>query len=281
MVRHENEISTTTDVAARPEFADRRTTKLIDGTSQTGWFTEDFTWDELATLRCRERLPQVRPGNAAYDDHEPILRLVDLLALLDAASVRDERAITLTLEVKHATYFASSGFDVAGLIADELRAGPWNASRVPLMIESFEPTVLSQLKSRGIAAQYIYLLEDRGAPFDLVATQGDAAPMYADVLTDAGLDSLVGVVDGISVNKSILLESGGAELVGRAHDRGLLVLTWTCRPENLFLAPRYRRGGDPQAFGDYQAEWATIAATEVDAVFADHPDLARAEFASP
>ena len=63
VARHENEISGTTDVAAHPEFADRRTTKTIDGRSVTGWFTEDFTLAELKTLRAKERIPAVRPDN--------------------------------------------------------------------------------------------------------------------------------------------------------------------------------------------------------------------------
>ena len=44
VVRHENEISGTTDVAGRPEFADRKTTKTIDGIEVTGWFTETSRW---------------------------------------------------------------------------------------------------------------------------------------------------------------------------------------------------------------------------------------------
>ena len=75
VVRHENEISGTTDVAAHPEFADRRTTKVVDGTSLTGWFTEDFLWSELATLRARERLVKTRPDNTKYDGQQGILRL--------------------------------------------------------------------------------------------------------------------------------------------------------------------------------------------------------------
>src|SRR5437868_2388433 len=52
VARHENEISGTTDVAAHAAFADRRTTKTIDGAAVTGWFTEDFTLAELKTLRA-------------------------------------------------------------------------------------------------------------------------------------------------------------------------------------------------------------------------------------
>ena len=109
VVRHENEISGTTDVADRPEFADRRTTKTIDGAELTGWFTEDFTWDELATLRCRERLPQLRPTSASFDDQQPVLRLRDVLDLVRAASLEQGREIGVVLEIKHATYFASWG----------------------------------------------------------------------------------------------------------------------------------------------------------------------------
>src|SRR5512139_642658 len=67
VARHENEIGGTTDVAARGEFAQRRGTQLIDGVPVTGWFTEDFTLEEIRTLRARERLPSLRPGNAQHD----------------------------------------------------------------------------------------------------------------------------------------------------------------------------------------------------------------------
>ena len=60
VARHEPEISGTTDVASHPEFAGRHTTKMVDGTSVTGWFTEDFTLAELRTLRAVERIPASR-----------------------------------------------------------------------------------------------------------------------------------------------------------------------------------------------------------------------------
>jgi len=65
VVRHENEIGSTTDVADHAEFADRRTTKTVDGVEKKGWFTEDFTLAELKTLRAKERIPDVRPGTPA------------------------------------------------------------------------------------------------------------------------------------------------------------------------------------------------------------------------
>ena len=78
VVRHENEIGSTTDVATRPEFADRRTTKIVDGAELTGWFAEDFTWDELSTLRCRERLPKIRPASASFDDQSATEKFLEI-----------------------------------------------------------------------------------------------------------------------------------------------------------------------------------------------------------
>jgi glycerophosphoryl diester phosphodiesterase len=81
VARHENEISGTTDIAQHPEFADRRRTKVIDGTPITGWFTEDFTLAELKTLRARERLPQLRPANTAFDGRFEIPTLQEVIDL--------------------------------------------------------------------------------------------------------------------------------------------------------------------------------------------------------
>lgn len=278
VIRHENEISGTTDVAAHPEFADRRATKRIDGERLTGWFTEDFTWAELATLRCRERIPALRPGSAQFDDTEPILRLTDLLVLVEQASAEHGHEIGVVLEVKHATYFAGIGHDLAALVARDLQAAGWAAGRHPLWIESFELAVLADLRGHGVAGTYVYLLEAEGAPADLVARDGALAATYADALTTGGLDDLVGDVDGISVDKRILLRAGGSPLVAQAHARGLVVFTWTCRPENAFLDRRFRTGGGKAVCGDYRTEWAALAATGVDGVFLDHPDLGVAVF---
>src|SRR4051812_48909021 len=81
VARHENEISGTTDVADHPEFADRRTTKVIGGKAVTGWFTEDFTLAELKTLRARERIPDLRPANTAYDGRFAIPTFAEVQAM--------------------------------------------------------------------------------------------------------------------------------------------------------------------------------------------------------
>ncbi len=286
VVRHENEISGTTDVADRLEYKSRRATKTVDGAELTGWFTEDFTWDELSTLRCRERLPKLRASSASFDDQQPVLRLRDVLDLVRLAALDQGREIGVVLEIKHATYFASVGWDIAELIEAELREAGWADGQLPLIIESFESTVLFRLQERGIRASYIYLLEAAGRPFDLLSQHGKAALTYRQTAAPAGLDGLAGRVDGISVDKRMILAPdklgrlGSSSVVADAHERGLRVFTWTCRPENSFLIGQFRGRGGPAAFGDWQGEWAAIRDAGVDGVFVDHPDLGVAFFGS-
>lgn len=295
VLRHENEISGTTDVAHRPEFASRRTTREIDGQRLTGWFTEDFTWAELSTLRARERLPHVRGASARFDGRYPVLRLRDLLQLLDAAPPEPGtgRPVRLVAEVKHATYFASIGLPLDELIASEL--GSWSAAQPGrLVVEAFEQTVLGELRDRGLAAEYVYLLERAGSPADLVARHGSAALSFAGHLTDARLARLrASGIAGISVDTALLVTAeprdasqpgsawrplgdglAASDLVDRAHAAGLDVLTWTLRPENRFLPAPCRVGAGGSAHGDWLAYFTAIMRTGLDGVFADHPDLA-------
>ena len=285
VVRHENEISGTTDVADHAEFADRRTTKSIDGSPLTGWFTEDFTWAELSTLRARERLASLRPVSAGYDGRFGILRLSDLLRIVDEASAGETgRRRTAVVELKHATYFSSIGLPLEEIVAAELADAGWTDSRERLVVESFEKSALTRLRALGIRARWISLIEDSGAPFDEVSRLGvaDAAP-YADALTDAGLAALAGEVDGISLDKATIMPRDAddaapatSDVVERAHRAGLDVFTWTLRAENAFLPAEYRIGEAAGDFGRWRDEFATLLATGIDGVFADQPDLAIA-----
>ena len=279
VVRHENEIGGTTDVAEHPEFAARRATKVIDGTRLTGWFTEDFTWDELATLRCRERLPKVRPDNRAYDGAEPILRLADVLAIADAETAARGRDLGVVVEIKHARYFAGLGFDLGALLLRELSARGWDDRPDRLVIESFELGVLDRLRDAGVRATLVFLVERTGSPAD--EPQPESPPRsYGWYRGDAGLDLLAGRVDGVSVAKGNLLSvnalgraNGTTSLARRAHARGLSVFTWTLRPENRYLNVRFQSSLRGAEWGDWQDEFALILESGVDGIFVDHPDL--------
>ncbi|MCP1503271.1 glycerophosphoryl diester phosphodiesterase [Curtobacterium herbarum] len=280
VLRHENEVSGTTDVADRPEFRDRRTTKTIDGHRLTGWFTEDFTWDEVRTLRTRERLPELRRASRQHDGEDTVLRLEDLLAILDAAP----RPVGLVAEVKHASAFAAAGFPMASLLDDVLGTAGWRGDD-RLTVESFEKGVLRQVAEHGTGGRLVYLQEARGAAADEVAADGSAATTYAAERTDAALARLATEFHGVSVDLPTLMagvdtravDDPGpvrSDMVDRAHAVGLAVYTWTLRPENRFLPAALRRGGELAALGDWERWFTSVLRTGVDGVFADHADLA-------
>ncbi|WP_314146814.1 glycerophosphodiester phosphodiesterase family protein [uncultured Leifsonia sp.] len=300
VLRHENEISGTTTIAEHPEFADRRCTKEVDGVELTGWFTEDFTWDELSTLRAKERLPLLRQASATFDGRYPILRLADLLALVDRASDDAGRALGLVAELKHATYFEAAGLPLDELFMAELSEAGWT-EHPGLVAESFEKTVLGRLHDRGFRGSRVYLLESEGAPADRVAALGAAAPGYSADLTLRGLYALGSAasaadrVDGISVDTAQVLHAGSvsvglfgedqggvdigavtSDLVDSAHSAGLSVYTWTLRPENAELPPEFRSAGRDDEWGDWRRLYSILLHSGVDGVFADHPDLAVA-----
>ena len=280
VLRHENDVSATTDVASRAEFAGRRTTKEFLGHTVTGWFTEDFTWAELATLRAKERLAHLRPKSALHDDRYPILRLRDLFDLVDEASNNHRRSLRMVAEIKSAAYFASIGLPLDELFAAEVRAAGWDQNDDRLIIESFEPTVLDQIAARGISAQKVFLIAPTGQPLDQIARLGAAAPYYADYLTPSGLAVLP--VGGISVDKSLIIQADAdgelvtSTLVADAHAAGLQIFCWTLRPENAFLTAPCRRGDQAANFGHWRGEFAAVMDSGIDGVFVDHPDLAVA-----
>jgi glycerophosphoryl diester phosphodiesterase len=274
VIRHENEISGTTDVAGRPEFAGRKATKVVDGQTITGWFTEDFTWSELETVRARERLPKTRPANAKYDGQQGILRLTDLIEILDRAP----RTITMVAEIKHAAYFDAIGLPLEEAFASEIRqwARPDN-----LIVEAFEQSILARVQAQGTPGRVVFLAEAAGSPADQVAEFSAEARTFADYLSDAGLSRLASEVDGVSVDKSLLLKTdargavvGTTDLVERARSTGLETYAWTLRAENRFLEKTFRRGIRGRDFGHWPREFDLLMRTGLDGVFADQPDLA-------
>jgi glycerophosphoryl diester phosphodiesterase len=285
VARHENEISQTTDVSTRPEFADRRATRSIDGEAVTGWFVEDFTLAELKTLRCRERLPQLRPTNTEFDGQEAIPTFAEIVELALTETARAGRVIGIYPELKHPTYFASRGVDVMRPLLAELDRAGLNRRDSPVFIQCFEFATLQKLRSQT-SVRLVMLIDAKGQPADFAAS-GDSRT-YADFLTMPGLRALRRVVDGIGPAKALLIPRDASEastaatdLVGKAHAAGLLVHPWTFRAENYFL-PRELRQGDPTA-ADYlrlhgllQVELRTFLALGVDGVFCDFPAAAIA-----
>lgn len=277
VARHEPEIGATTDVASRPEFADRRTTKTIDGVSRTGWFVEDFTLAELRTLRAIERIPHLRPGNATYDGRFAIPTFAEILTLREQLSRRLGREIGVYPETKHPSYFAGLGLPLEPALVTELETYDLNRPEAPVFVQSFETTNLRLLREQ-LRVPIVQLLAPDGAPADLAAS-GDRR-CYSDLATPAGLREIATYADAIGAEKDLVVArepdgSLGAPtgLVEAAHDAGLAVHAYTFRNESAFLPANLRRGAAAD-HGDAVTEYEVFLRAGVDGVFSDHPDTA-------
>jgi glycerophosphoryl diester phosphodiesterase len=269
VARHENEISGTTDVAERPEFAARRTSRTIDGQKMEGWFTEDFTLAELKTLRARERLPKLRTGNTAYDGQETIPTLEEVIALVKAAEARTGRRIGLYPETKHPSYFRSIGLPLEEPLLATLSAHGYREQLDPVFIQSFEVGNLEALRPRT-RLRLIQLLASEGGPPDRPDVR------YAAMATPKGLKQVARYADGIGVEKPLVVPrdrdgrlAEPTTLVADARAAGLTVHVWTFRPENFFLPAGQQSGENPVARGDAAAEIQAFLAAGIDGLFSD------------
>jgi len=280
VARHENEIGGTTDVANHPEFTARRATKVIDGASITGWFTEDFTLAELRTLRAKERLPLVRPANTAFDGLYEIPTFEEVLDLARHSTTCDGKPVGVYPETKHPTYFDSVGLSLEEPLLAQLTAKGLNDRRAPVFIQSFETGNLRQL-DRLTSVKLVQLVDCAGAPYDLVAA-GDSRT-YADLVTRQGLAGVARYADGVGLCKNLMIPRAAdgtlatpTAVIRDAHRVGLEVHGWTFRRENQFLPAEFRSSADPNAVGDLAGEIRAFVGAGMDGLFSDNPDLAVA-----
>jgi glycerophosphoryl diester phosphodiesterase len=267
VARHENDISDTTDVADHPEFADRRTTKTIDGKKITGWFTEDFTLAELKTLRAKERVPLLRPDNTAYNDRFEVPTLGEIIALAKRESEATGRTIGIYPETKHPSYFALIGHPVEPLLIAALEGAGWNTAEAPVFIQSFEVENLKALHEIT-PVRLIQLMDKEGGPAD------GAVPSYAAMATPGGLKAVAAYAWGIGPAKALVIDGGRpTSLVADAHAAGLRVHPWTFRAENYFMPSRYRNGLNPRGHGDLSGEIRDQLRAGVDGFFTDFPGI--------
>lgn len=282
VARHENEISGTTNVADKPEFAARKTTKKIDNVNITGWFTEDFTLAELKTLRAKERIPQNRPANTQYDGQFEIPTLQEVITLAQEKTASTGRTIGIYPETKHPSYFKAIGLPMEKRLVDALHAAGYRGKNAPVFIQSFEVANLKEIRQMT-DLPIVQLLLSSGQPEDF-RLRGDART-YKDIATAAGLREVAQYANGVGPGKDMIIPrdtqgrlSTPTTLVQDAHAAGLVLHPYTFRPENPFLPADLRRGDTASlsARGDLEAELKLFLQAGIDGFFTDDPAIGRA-----
>jgi glycerophosphoryl diester phosphodiesterase len=286
IIRHENNIAETTDIAAHPEFAGRKTEKLVDGQKEVGWFTEDFTLAELKTLRAKERLPQLRPANAAMDGWFDLVTLPEMIDFAAAMSAMRGKPIGMVPEIKHSTYFAGIGLPMEDRFLDVI-GRHHQTTTAPLVIQSFETANLKYLRQklgRPANVQLMQLTIGMAVPPADIAKAGGKTT-YQQLMQPAGLAEMAKYADILAPDTRTIIPLGAdgrlarpSSVVADAHKVGLLVQPWTFRPENYFLAKDFQSEGGPAARNEAGsiAEIRAYLATGIDGFFTDDPAIGRA-----
>ena len=285
IIRHENNIAETTDVAKHSEFAGRKTEKIVDGEKQVGWFVEDFTLAELKTLRAIERLPKLRPRNAALDGRFDLVTWQEMIDFAAAESLARGRKIGLVPEIKHSTYFAGIGMPMEDRFLATLAAHDYTR-RAPLVIQSFEVANLRYLRAKlGRLANMRLMQLTIGAdvrPADVAKAGG--ALTFRQMMAPAGLADIAGYADILAPDTRTIIPLGAdgrlaavAPVTADAHAAGLIVMPWTFRPENFFLAKDFQNDAGPAARNPAGsiAEIRACVAAGIDGFFTDDPAIGR------
>ncbi len=267
VARHETELSDTTDVATREEFADRRRSKTVDGRLVNGWFAEDFMLEELRRLRARERIPAIRPASARFDGLYAIPTFAEIVRLVRAKEAETGRTIGLYPELKHPTFLLQeAGIDVVDLLVTALRQADLDDADDAVFVQSFEVGPLQRLDAM-VEVPLVQLAAPGEGPAD------EPGMTYADMLTPSGLARIATYADALGADLRLLFGPDGAPtpVIEQAHAAGLAVHAWTLRKENAFLPPALHRGEGPGATGDLGALVGLVRAAGVDGVFTDDP----------
>ena len=304
VARHEPNITGTTDVATRPEFASRKTTKNVDGVNEEGWFVSDFTLAELKTLRAVQPLSD---RDQSYNGKFQIPTFEEVLDLAKAEGTKAGRTVGVYPETKHPTYHAKLGLPLEDRLLAVLAKYGYTTKASPVIVQSFEVSNLKYLRTKT-QVRLVQLVDandvnadgsmDLTAPYDKpydFAVAGDSRT-FASLLTPAGLKEIKTYADGIGPWKPYLIPSkqvdanndGKADdlngdgkiderdrvmmpataVVPNAHAAGLFVHAYTFRSEAKRLASDFK--------GDPKAEYQLFYQLGVDGVFSDFADHAVA-----
>lgn len=278
VARHDNELSLTTDVASRIEFATRNRTQTVDGSAITGWFTEDFTLAEIKTLRARERIPDIRAGNARMDGTFSIPTFQEIISLAKGLQKSQKRTIGIYPEIKHSTHFKKLGLAMEEPVVNILHKNGYRDPSAPVYIQSFEVTNLKELKTKTRLRLLQLFESDKSLqPFDQLELGTNLT--YGEMASQEGLKEVAKYAHAAGPDKSYIIPRDtnnrlGAKttFVDDAHEAGLKVHPYTFRAENAFLPTEFRSNESESNSGDLEAELRAYLDAGIDGLFSDQPD---------
>ena len=305
IARHDPNLDYSTNVASHPEFAARKKTTQVDGETQTGWFASDFTLAEIKTLGA---ITTDAERATVYNGVFKVVTFQELIDLVKAKSAAKGRAIAIYPETKNPTYHRALGLPLEETLIAQLTAAGWNSKTAPVYVQSFEPSSLQTLRSKGLNTRLIQLIDADdvdlktgaltfAAPYDRPYDwfkAGDTR-LFSAMVTPAGLAEIKTYADGIGPWKPYIvpvkgtLDASGAvkdlngdgkvnwadattqtptTLIPDAHKAGLFVHAYTFRNERRRLAYDYQ--------GDPKAEYLQFYRLGLDGLFSDFADTAIA-----
>ena len=283
VARHEPNITLTTDVSQRAEFAARRRTRVVDGRTEEGWFSVDFTLAELRTLRAVQARTE---RSQQYNGQFLIPTFEEIIALAQREAARVGRPIGVYPETKHPTWHCELGLPLEERMLAALGAAGWAEQDSPVFLQSFEAGNLRWLRERT-RLRLVQLIDADGldsdgtprAPQPWKSEGGCARYPQGDLPRDfsepAAFRAVAQYADIIAPWKRYLISVDmqnrllpPSRFVALAREAGLGVHTWTFRNEPSMLAADY--ADDPAR------EYAQFFELGIDGLFSDFPDTAFA-----
>jgi glycerophosphoryl diester phosphodiesterase len=279
IARHDNELGLTTDVSEHPEFASRRRNQTVDGHEISGWFTEDFTLEEIKTLRAIERIPQIRPGNARLNGAHTVPTFKEIIDLVKSLETSQKRVIGIYPEIKHSTHFKNIGLPMERLVVDTLHKKGYRHRESPIYIQSFEITNLKELKEMTqLRLLQLYESDFKLQPYDQVVA--NTGYTYGDMATPEGLREVAKYAYAVGPDKTSIIPrdsnnrlSKATAFVENAHTAGLKVHPYTFRAENSFLPAEFRSSTTDDDIGDLSGEIRAYLDAGIDGLFSDQPNI--------
>ena len=305
IARHDPNLDYSTDVAKRPEFANRKKTTTVDGETQTGWFASDFTLAEIKTLGGTiTDAARDQSNNGKFK----VITFQELIDLVKTRSAQLGRTIAVYPETKNPSYHRALGLPLEDKLIALITAAGWNNKTSPVFVQSFEPGSLKEMKSKGLQTKIIQLIDaddydlktgklTYASPYDRPydwTLSGDPR-LFSAMVTPAGLAEIKTYADGIGPWKPYIVPVKGTldaagnlrdlngdgkidlrdattqpptTLIDDAHKAGLFVHAYTFRNEARRLASDYN--------GDPQAEYLQFYRLGLDGLFSDFGDTALA-----